>query len=371
MLIALASTLHFHNQIYFMKIRLSRFSALPSLPWGRGKREEKFISLACSTGPVTQIRTATEVMRLPPPVNWAPSEETWKCCLAETSGGFQLSVPPDLRALPSLLDLTSPTWGLTPPCPWLWNPISSWAWGLQPLPELRFRSAHLHIHAHPDPDLQTVPPARPWTCLTTTDSPGLLAERGCPRPRLPRSPRWDAVGLGAGGLVSPLPWRLQSSAWLAPPWPPPPKQDKAVFCQPGFCQATAWEPPAARSPPLPGQPALALLCPPGEAPKVPNAATAVPYASWRYGEMSSSLDFVAASSGSDPAVLPASLPNPPQPGLSASACADACGWTCVYMYVHVVFVCLWPIHAWPCSWLVLEAWRCSSVSLPGYWPDKA
>lgn len=63
MLIALASTCCFQNQIFFMKIRSGSLFALPSLSWGMGKKRlGKSDSLACS---VTQVRRmVVQVMQL-------------------------------------------------------------------------------------------------------------------------------------------------------------------------------------------------------------------------------------------------------------------------------------------------------------------
>lgn len=110
--------------------------------------------------------------------------------------------------------------------------------------------------------------------------------------------------------------------------------------------------PAVRTPPFPRQSVLVLHCPPGEAPKLPNAAIAICHIAWHYGEIVFSFDFVVPSSGrvgSDHVVLSVSLPNHlSQRGQQNKAIGDVsvcglnmliCVAACVYMYTAIVHMC--------------------------------
>lgn len=154
------------------------------------------------------------------------------------------------------------------------------------------------------------------------------------------------------------------------------------------CVMSAWVLPPVHTPPLPGQPVwccIAILVKPPSCRMQLLLFVMLPGTTvkWFFH-----LDFAVpslSSVGSDhvvppslcqivfsqrgkrirPLVLPVFVW-----GLSVPNCVDLCGWMCVYVHMccsHVhVCMCLWPICTQPCSWLVLEAWSCSSISLLGY-----
>lgn len=110
MLIALASTCCFQNQIYFMKADQAVSLPSPAYLGGQEKKVKKIWFPSCSMNSLTQMRrTVVEVMQLLALINWAPSEEPQKCCLENTSGGLQFCISSGEWVLSTLPALTSPS----------------------------------------------------------------------------------------------------------------------------------------------------------------------------------------------------------------------------------------------------------------------